>query len=123
MICKACQHENGASARFCVNCGATMLAPPPAPIQGVRGERFVMQTDSPLPSTDLSSKGIGPGALLWLVVPGAGQFQNGKVARGATILAVAVVLYGLYSSWLLWLVIAWWAAYDAFKAAPHKGEG
>jgi TM2 domain-containing membrane protein YozV len=54
--------------------------------------------------------------VLSLLIVGLGQFYNGEVKKGATMLIAAVVT-GILTLSISWWVIAIWSAVDAYRVA------
>ena len=60
-------------------------------------------------------------AVLSAVIVGVGQFYNGDVKKGATMLLGAIFL-GAATAGVLWLAIAIWSAIDAYQVANGTGK-
>jgi hypothetical protein len=66
-------------------------------------------------------------ALMSLIIPGTGQIVSGEVKKGMIFLAIEIILYVLFLTVspaivILSILLAIYAAYDAYKGAksePH----
>ena len=61
--------------------------------------------------------------ILSLIIPGLGQLYNGHAKKGAVVFVIAVVLYvlGMFiTTYILSLIWALFAAYDAYMEAKGK---
>jgi TM2 domain-containing membrane protein YozV len=122
MFCSTCGVNNEGTAKFCHACGVSLsgaVAPPIPPDPGtMRGHAHRTQViDRPRPT----DKNPVLAAILSAVIVGVGQFYNGDVKKGATMLVGAVFL-GAATAGVLWLAIAIWSAIDAYQVANGTGK-
>ena len=129
MFCAQCGSPNDDAAKFCFKCGSPMAAaapgpgappgpaapPPPDPrmrggaaSHAAVGERRMAAGKNPTVATILS-----------IFVPGAGQFYNGDMKKGAVMLVVAVLLLAPTAG-IGWLGMVAWSAIDAYKVASGQ---
>lgn len=116
VFCATCGKQNGASAKFCGGCGATMALPAVARTTALRSDGGLR------PRADRQyAVGKNPtvALLLCLLVVGLGQFYNGDNKKGALMLVGAIVA-AVATLGLAWVVMVIWSAIDAYKVA--KGE-
>jgi TM2 domain-containing membrane protein YozV len=60
-------------------------------------------------------------AILSAVIVGVGQFYNGDTKKGVAMLVGAVIL-GAATAGVLWLALAIWSAFDAYRVASGTGK-
>jgi TM2 domain-containing membrane protein YozV len=121
MLCSRCGIQNDDSAKFCQKCGTATAAPqpvatPPAPDPRMRGGSVPAGAGGKRYAV---GKNPTIAVLLSLVLAGIGQIYNGDVKKGLVMLAVAIV-GGVFTYALVYLAVAIWSAFDAYKVASGK---
>ena len=120
MFCPNCGAQNTDTAKFCEKCGTglTPAAPaPPHPDTRVRGVEPSVSRSGQV----VAGKNPTVALVLSLVIPGAGQFYNGDIKKGALMLVVAII-GGIVTPGLVTLGIWIWSMIDAYQVASGKGK-
>ena len=121
MFCAQCGAPNDAPAKFCFKCGSSLSptgGPAPAPDPRMRGGA---------PPATVSTTQIVTGkspvlaTILSLLIVGVGQFYNGDVKKGVTMLVVGLVA-GAATAGIGWLGVGIWSAVDAYRVASGTAQ-
>lgn len=118
--CPNCGTQIGETAEFCPECGVRVSEPPPGRI-----------------STIPEKKSVALSVVLSFFIPGAGQMYCGKVARGAGMLVLGILMFLIFGSaagsnpnssepaltFLLWMLVYIWNLFDAYKLAGKINRG
>jgi TM2 domain-containing membrane protein YozV len=115
VFCPSCGAQNQPSSRFCLQCGAALIAAP----QGVVADLPRQHTPVPGQPVYARDKNAAVALILSLIIVGLGQLYNGDVKKGLLMFAGAFV-GGLLTLGLVWLGLAIWAAIDAYNVASGK---
>lgn len=118
MFCPQCGVPNDDAARFCHKCGSPLAqqATPPPPDPRMRGTVSAVSVGQRRFAT---GKNPTVAVILSIFIVGVGQFYNGDVKKGATMLAITLVA-GLLTGGLAWLPMVVWSAIDAYNVATGK---
>ena len=120
MFCAQCGAPNDAPAKFCFKCGAPLSQGPVAPEADPRTRGASAPVAATGPKT-VTGKNPTLATILSLLIVGGGQFYNGDVKKGLTMLVVALVLAGLTAG-VGWLGVAIWSAIDAYRVANGTAQ-
>ncbi|MGB8217958.1 MAG: zinc ribbon domain-containing protein [Candidatus Methanoperedens sp.] len=116
--CSNCGAVIDERAEICPRCGVRVSEPPRIPI---------------IPE----KKNVALTVVLSFLIPGLGQIYCGKVARGAGILVLSILVISMFSfavisnpnsqdaafPFLLWILVYIWNLYDAYKLAGKINRG
>lgn len=104
MKCPSCETVNAANSKFCVSCGASL-------IQKVEPDEGIRKNSSP---RYVEGKNPVLATILSLLITSSGQFYNGDILKGIT-MVICFVLF-LWTGPLL-LLLPVWSAIDAYNVA------
>ena len=114
MYCKACGEQITPNAKFCTKCGTKTLS-----------QNSTSQAENYNRNNTIQAKSYAEGKNPWialilsLIIIGLGQFYNGDIKKGATMLAIGVV-GAMLSFGIAWLLVAFYSAVDAYLVASGK---
>jgi len=111
-FCSNCGVEIDSSTRYCSNCGAEQCSPSG---YGQPYQRNVRK-----------QKSAGLAAVLSFLVVGLGQVYNGEVGKGVLLFLGAVVsgiLMYVLIGFITWIIIWFYAIYDAYNTANRINAG
>jgi len=116
MYCEKCGQELKPNTKFCGQCGVDVNSlsveniQQPRELSGAIGSDKKVYAEQKKPVVAL---------ILSLLIVGVGQFYNGDIKKGGIMLIVAIAT-GVFSAWVLWVVVSLWSAYDAYNVATQK---
>ena len=120
MFCSACGASNDTIAKFCRACGVPLAGTgSPAPHRGTM--RGAGEHPPRIANRHPTGKNPVVAAILSAVIVGVGQFYNGDTKKGVAMLVGAVIL-GAATAGVLWLALAIWSAFDAYRVASGTGK-
>jgi TM2 domain-containing membrane protein YozV len=120
MFCPNCGAQNADAAKFCEKCGTGLAAAPPPPPTGDTRVRGVEPTVSHSGQV-VAGKNPTVAVVLSLIIPGAGQFYNSDMKKGALMLIVAII-GAIVTGGLVTVGIWIWSMIDAYQVASGKGK-